>query len=299
MFFNYDSFELGAIAFVVSGILIYYYSGYSVVPHAKVNNSLLNTKTTSDLSNNLATNISNSTLETTAPATHSPTLDSISNLPIHNFVNASVQTNVNIQVEAIVEPATTYVNTGMQTSPRMWLESIRNWINEILGITPTPQYRDVGVQTGAKSLWQLFKESINKFYNLETNSVSTPNQVRVDTWMSRLNSNQSVDLHDSESPLTNLRFGKSSSELQNLVNPIDSASNTSHLPVPVNVGEVVSESNLQNVVENKVYDITDPGVLNLYMQDETIDFEVIENVHYAVTDNISLSIDPSIINFLI
>jgi hypothetical protein len=70
------------------------------------------------------------------------------------YVEASVQT-ANINVEASVQAANTYVNTGMQTSARMWLESIRNWINEILGTTSTsqagPQYVDVGVQTNAPS----------------------------------------------------------------------------------------------------------------------------------------------------
>jgi hypothetical protein len=42
----------------------------------------------------------------------------------------------------------------MQTSNRMWLESIRNWITEILGSGTTsshsgPGYVDVGVQTNA------------------------------------------------------------------------------------------------------------------------------------------------------
>ena len=38
------------------------------------------------------------------------------------YIEASVQaTNT-------VEPVTNYVNTGVQTSARIWLESIRNWI---------------------------------------------------------------------------------------------------------------------------------------------------------------------------
>jgi hypothetical protein len=91
-----------------------------------------------------------------------------------------------------------------------------------------------------------------------------------------------VDLKDSESPLTILRFGTDSS-LQNLVVPDDSASQ---------ISEVVSEA-------DKIYDITDPVVLNLLMADETIDFNVIDNIHYAVSDNMSVSIDPSIINLFI
>lgn len=35
------------------------------------------------------------------------------------------------------------------------------------------------------------------------------------------------------------------------------------------------------------------------MGDETIDFEVIDNIHYAVSDNINLSVDPSIMSLFI
>lgn len=96
-----------------------------------------------------------------------------------------------------------------------------------------------------------------------------------------------MDLHDSESPLTNLAFGSpNNSTLDKLVDPNDSASQLSL---------IVSGA----ADANRVYNVTDSGVLNLYMQDETIDFEVIDNVHYAVTDNIYLSIDPSIVNLLL
>jgi hypothetical protein len=53
---------------------------------------------------------------------------------------------------------------GMQTSAsaKGWLESIRNWITEILGTNPNPQatgqYVDVGVQTNAPSLWGSVKQ---------------------------------------------------------------------------------------------------------------------------------------------
>lgn len=44
----------------------------------------------------------------------------------------------------------------------MWLESIRNWITEILGTTPNPNsnpnYVDVGVQTNATSTWETVKQ---------------------------------------------------------------------------------------------------------------------------------------------
>ena len=111
MFFNYDSFEIIAIGFIVSGILTYsFYKSAGPIN----NESLVNTNSNSDLSNNLTTN------------------------PASQLIDAGVQTEAN-----------TYVNTGIQTSPRMWLESVKNWINEILGgaspTNPNPQYVDAGV----------------------------------------------------------------------------------------------------------------------------------------------------------
>jgi len=35
------------------------------------------------------------------------------------------------------------------------------------------------------------------------------------------------------------------------------------------------------------------------MADETIDFQVIDNIHYAISDNMYLSIDPSIMNLFL
>lgn len=52
----------------------------------------------------------------------------------------------------------------MQTSARMWLESIRNWITEILGTNPQGgQYVDVGVQTNAPSIWTTVKQMVSRY----------------------------------------------------------------------------------------------------------------------------------------
>jgi hypothetical protein len=149
MFFNYDSFELMAIAFVISGIFIYSYSS------ATLNNeSLVNTLPNPDLSNNL----SNTSTQ---------------------LIDAGVQTEANIQVEASIQAVNTYVNTGMQTSVRMWYETVRNWITEIPGTTTNPQYVDVGVRSSELS---------SMGYN------------KVEKWRNTIDSTQSVSLHDSESP---------------------------------------------------------------------------------------------------
>jgi hypothetical protein len=100
MFFNYDSFEIVAIAFIVSGIFIKSFYNSSATPN---NESLINTLSMpsgpSDLSNNLA------------------------NTSASQLIDVGVQTEININVagaaDASVQAVNTYVNTGMQTSARM------------------------------------------------------------------------------------------------------------------------------------------------------------------------------------
>jgi hypothetical protein len=250
MFFNYDLFEIGAIAFVVSGIFIYsFYNSAGPIN----NESLVNTLPNSEISN--------------------------------NFLDAGVQTDVNISVEAA-----TYVNTGVQTSPRMWLESIRNWITEILG-TPnhpaTVQYVDVGVQTNGPSVWQTVKQ-----WFLEVCSVRSSEFKElaphggVENWRNNLDSIQSVSLQNSDSPLTTLAFGSPNS-LQSLIVPEDSASQ---------ISEVVSESNL-----DRVYDITDPTMLINILRESGVKMEnFLETNQFFLTFNdVILTVDPNLVNFFI
>lgn len=262
MFFNYDFFEIVAVAFVVSGIFTFTLYKSSPIINKE---SLVNTSLNSDLSNNLTTS---------------------------QLIDAAVQTDVNIPVEAGVQAAITYVNTGMQTSSRMWLESIRNWITEILGTptNPNPQYVDVGVQTNAPSLWLSVKQRFLEVCSVKSSDLSSMGYNKVEKWRTGLDSIQSVDLHDSESPLTKLEFGSPSS-LQQLVKPDDRASQ---------VSEVTSESSL-HVPSNSVYDI------NIYNQDflyeslknvsNHIDYNhVIDGINHTVLviGNHILTIDPNI-----
>jgi hypothetical protein len=180
------------------------------------------------------------------------------------------------------------VNTGMQTSSRMWLESIRNWINEILSPTsnPNPQFKDVGVQTNAPSFFETVKQWFLEVYSIRSSELSSIGNNRVDKWRNNLDSIQSVDLHDSESPLTILKFGNDS-PLQKLVDPNDSVSN---------VSEVVSVASPKATGDGgKVYDVTDLEILNQLMEDpSTYSFyDITDNTHYLIGDTI-LSVDPSI-----
>lgn len=238
MFFNYDSFELFAVAFVVSGIFIC--SFYNSSTAGPINNeSLINTNSSLDSLSKLDSNIHNL-----------PTAS-------HNYADASIQT-LNIQVEAGVQSANTYVNTGMQTSPRMWLESVKIWINDILGGTPNPnpQYIDVGVQTNAPSLWGTVKQWFLEVCSIRGSDLTSMGYNKVTKWRNKLDSTQSVDLHDSESPLTNIGF-ETESTLQQLVAPDDSASNISEVISLSNLQEVVSVSNVRIYDMNNAADVLD------------------------------------------
>lgn len=267
MFFNNDFlFVAVASSFIVGGVILTYSFYNNIFPTINKGESLVNTNSPLNSISKLDSNIQ---------------LDNLSN---QSYVEASVQTT-NIQVEASVQAANTYVNSGMQTSARMWLESIRNWINELLGTTSSqsgPGYVDVGVQTNAISTWQTVKQWFLEVCSIRSSELSSIGFKKVEKWRNKLDSNQSLDLHDSDSALTTLKF-ESDSELQNLEDPNDSASN---------VSEVVYEA-------DKVYDISEFEMVNLLMADETIDFQVIDNIHYAISDNMYLSIDPSIMNLFL
>jgi hypothetical protein len=95
---------------------------------------------------------------------------------------------------------------------------------------------------------------------------------KVAKWRNKLDSDQSVDLHNSDSSLTTLKFG-SDSELQNLVDPNDSASQ---------ISEVISESSL-HVPSIRVYDMNNSADVLDLMNDPTV---VFSNVPVADGDDL-------------
>jgi len=256
MLFNNDLlFVVGSI--IVKGIFTY--SFYNNIFTTNNSESLINTNYSLNPISRLDTNIQ------------------LDNLPNHNYVDSIVQTD-NIQVEASVQTANTYINTGMQTSSRMWLESIKNWIDNILGdsgITSShsgPGYVDVGVQTNAtaalqnyQSMWTTVKQWFLDVCSIRSSQLSSMGYNKIEKWRNNLDSIQSVDLHDSENPLTVLKFGTESS-LQQLVTPDDSTSN---------ICEVISENNLQNVeTANRFYDMNNPADVLDLMNDPTVVFSI-------------------------
>jgi len=273
MFFNYDSFEIAVIAFVISGIFIsgmFIYSGKS------------------------STNVNNDSLVNTSPNLDLSSLDLSNNL---TSLAESKLIDTGVQTDILLETANTHVNTGMQTSGRMWLETVTNWINEILAspITTnpnphTPQYVDVGVQTNATSTWATVKQWFLEVCSIRSSELSSMGYSKVDKWRNNIDSNQSIDLHDSESPLITVGTYNEEYEtsLEELVNPNDSASN---------ISEVISN----NVSESKiVYDITDPTVLENLLNDPSVYsyYDHTDHIHYVISD-VVLSVDPSIMNLFI
>lgn len=178
----------------------------------------------------------------------------------------------------------------MQTSSRMWLESIRNWITEIWG-SPNPQYVDVGVQTNAPSLWGSVKQWFLEVCSVRSSELSSMGENKVNKWRNNLEAIQEASIFDSESPLTIIRFG-TDSPLQQLVNPDDSASN---------VSEIISESSL-HVPSNSVYDINIYNQKFLYESlnnvSNYIDYNhVINGINHTVLvigDKL-LTVDPNIV----
>lgn len=162
MFFNYDSLVFAG--FVGTSILvggIFTYSIYTMFTATIIynNESLVNTQQST---------VSNSNL---------------SKLDI-NLINAEVQTDA----EILVAPQTT--DTGMQTSSRMWMSSIRNWIDEILrnpNPNPNPNYVDVGVQTNIPgSLYLTVKNWFIDTFSIRSEDLTSIGHNRVNKWRTNL-----------------------------------------------------------------------------------------------------------------
>jgi hypothetical protein len=239
MVFNNDLvFVVGSFIFI--GLGVFTLSKYNIFTTVNKSDVIVNTNSNLELSNNLTSTTQQ--------------------------MDIGVQTDAEILVETGIQTANTYCNTGMQTSARMWYETVKIWITEILGSTsnPNPQYVDVGVQTNAPSFWATVKQWFLEVCSVRSSELSSIGYNKVEKWRNNLGSIQSVDHHDSESSLTNLKFG-SESDLQNLVNPNDSASQ---------ISEVVSKSPTNINSSIRVYDMNNAkDVLDL-INDPTVVFSV-------------------------
>jgi len=163
-------------------------------------------------------------------------------------------------------------------------------------IGPGHGYVDAAVQTDVTSVWGAIKNWFLEVFSIRSSEIDSIGINNVHKWINKLDPIQSVDLHDSESPLTSV---SSNSTLRNLVNPDDSASN---------ITEVVSESNLQDLVEltNSIpthYNIVDfptySSIINT--PDASFTHIIVEGVHqyFVIVGNAILSVDPSVFNYFV
>jgi hypothetical protein len=135
------------------------------------------------------------------------------------------------------------------------LDQVNSVIVPSENVTPIPipdptkhSYVDAAVQTEFKSYWQQFKDWLQDAFSINSTDVESIGENAIINWKNNLDSIQSVDLHDSETPLSSPV--EVTSELDKLVDPIDSASN---------VCEVVS-----NVSTNSITDVVDNSYIELF-----------------------------------
>jgi hypothetical protein len=152
MFFNND------LLFVVGSILvggIFTYSFYNNIFTTNNSESLVNTVPNID-SFNLA--------ESSYPILQPNVLHKI---------DVGVQTEAPVQVAEASVQATIHVDAGIQTSARIWYETVKNWITELLSIRSS-----------------------------ELQGV-TPTEVRVENWINNLDSTQLVSQNSMNSVVSN------------------------------------------------------------------------------------------------
>jgi len=137
---------------------------------------------------------------------------------------------------------------------------------------------------------------VNVQAKVDTAHIQVDVKVKVEKKIDNLNSNQSIDHHDSESSLANVKIGINSI-LKNLVGPDDSGTN---------ITEVISEANLQKTVEpqitasnsiNKINDTSNQIDLAELMSDPTVFcyFDIVDNNIYFYTDSHCYSVIRDVI----
>jgi hypothetical protein len=77
-------------------------------------------------------------------------------------------------------------------------------------------------------MWATVKQWFLEVCSVRSSELSSMGYNKVTKWRNKLDSTQSVDLHDTESPLTSLAFSSpNNSTLNKLIDPDDSASQVS------------------------------------------------------------------------
>lgn len=115
-------------------------------------------------------------------------------------------------------------------------------------------------------------------------------------WRNELDSDQSVDLHDSESPLDSTR-SLTNSSLENLVNPDDSASNVSEVTTDAGLGDGFDYD--VNDFKGVLHDINDVEIYQQYLNDPAWTLDISTSNYFFTNGDLILNINPDLFNLFI
>jgi hypothetical protein len=166
-------------------------------------------------------------------------------------IDVGVQTEATVQVaDASVQATNTYVNTGIQTEARMWYETVKNWIMELLSM------RDSELQG------------------------ITPTEVRVENWINNLDNTQLVSQNSMNSVISN-------TPINNLINVGESVSNVEE---SILLEYAQSQTNFDIGSRAEYFNIISPQVdvtlENVMVNDTQYLFAVVKDVILTLDPNI-------------
>lgn len=154
---------------------------------------------------------------------------------------------------------------------------------------PGHGYVDAAVQTDVTSVWGAIKNWFLEVFSIRSSEIDSIGINNVHKWINKLDPIQSVNLHDSESPLTSV---VSNSTIRNLVRPDDSVSN---------ISEIISESNLQEIAP--FYAINDFSTYTnlICLPNARFSHIIVEGVHqyFVIINNAILSVNPDVLNYFV
>jgi hypothetical protein len=189
---------------------------------------------------------------------------------VHNTSNTIVYKEVGVQTESLVN--TSPCIDSISELPKSTYPCIQP------NVLPDSIHVDAEVQTNS-FLWDLFKSWFHKTFSINVSDiVRSPTDVKVENWMNKLDTSQSMSASDVIS-------GSSGSNIQNLVEVSDLIYDN-------------SESDLQELVS--LYDIMDYTNYGNAMShpDALFDHILVNNIHqyFIYINEFILSVNPDLIN---
>ena len=245
MFFNYDSLAQLPVVVVGIGVLsLFAYTSYNIFTTATHNNeSLVNTVPNLDSINELP--------ESTYPI-----------LEANNLHKIDVGLQTDVQVVAPVE-----IQAQVQTEVSQQAANL---------------YLDASVQTSNTTFWRMFKDWILEKISINSSSIQTPTNIRVENWMDGLDSTQNV----------------STNSINSIISKVNSVTTN-------DLNSVISRvsSQAQDIIEvtKPYYDIDDcTTYVNIIREEGVHTLNIIEwNQSYIIFNDVIMTIDPNLINLFI